>query len=146
MSLTSMFRKRFEKSIYYGLQTSDPQLNTAHWSFRECQNLLDQVLCLTEICKILLQYHYFIPTLAFLGIKSSYGIMGRRFIWNQLQSFVSRNHIDVHIEVLLNSSTSSRFKPTTGVLQGFVSLLLFFLLDLYQWFAKTSTSTTACPK
>ncbi|CEP16457.1 hypothetical protein [Parasitella parasitica] len=50
ISLTSVFRKLFKKSIHQALQASNPQLDIAKGSFREYRSSLDQVLCLTEVC------------------------------------------------------------------------------------------------
>ncbi|KAG1089319.1 hypothetical protein G6F39_011127 [Rhizopus arrhizus] len=119
------------------LEATDFGTNTAQGGFRPARSTLDQALCLLEICSILRRKHRTPPTLAFLDIKSAYDTVDRDFIWQTLQPSLSPplialiRHLfdDVYIEVLVSNATSSRFTPTTGVLQG--SILSPFLYSIY---------------
>lgn len=138
ISLTSIFRKILESCLQDILHRTGPVLDVAQGGFRHHRSSLDQALCLTEICKIL-QTHYSIhPTLAFLDIKSAYDTVDRQHIWRILSSTTNNRPLigllqslfdDVSIEVILSNTTSSRFHPTTGVLQG--SLLSPYLYSIY---------------
>ncbi|KAG1403327.1 hypothetical protein G6F59_012774 [Rhizopus arrhizus] len=137
ISLTSTFRKILEKCLYPTLEQESPPLDIAQGGFRPSRSTLDQALCLLEICSILRRKHRTPPTLAFLDIKSAYDTVDRDFIWQTLQPSLSPpllaliRHLfdDVYNEVLVSNATSSRFTPTTGVLQG--SILSPFLYSIY---------------
>ncbi|KAG0986586.1 hypothetical protein G6F28_010218 [Rhizopus arrhizus] len=116
---------------------SCPPLDIAQGGFRPARSTLDQALCLLEICSTLRRKRRTPSTLAFLDIKSAYDTVDRDFIWQTLQPSLSPpllaliRHLfdDVYIEVLVSNATSSRFTPTTGVLQG--SILSPFLYSIY---------------
>ncbi|KAG1443763.1 hypothetical protein G6F55_012560 [Rhizopus delemar] len=137
ISLTSTFRKLFEKCLYPSLLEQSPTLDIAQGGFRESRSSLDQVQCLIEICSILRRNHNSFPTLAFLDIKSAYDTVDRSYVWRELQSHlcpallgILKNLFDhVQIEILLDNRVSYRFSPVTGVLQG--SILSPFLYSLY---------------
>ncbi|KAG1546448.1 hypothetical protein G6F49_010495 [Rhizopus delemar] len=86
----------------------------------------------------LLRTHYHVkPVLAFLDIKSAYDTVNCSFIWGTLSRYVSSPMLsllrclfdDVQIEILLSNTTSRRFNPKTGVLQG--SILSPYLYSVY---------------
>ncbi|KAG0926567.1 hypothetical protein G6F28_012981 [Rhizopus arrhizus] len=137
ISLTSTFRKLFEKCLYPSLLEQSPALDIAQGGFRESRSSLDQVQCLIEICSILRRNHNSFPTLAFLDIKSAYDTVDRSYVWRELQSHlcpallgILKNLFDhVQIEILLDNRVSYRFSPVTGVLQG--SILSPFLYSIY---------------
>ncbi len=137
ISLTSIFRKLFEKCLYPSLLEQSPTLDIAQGGFRESRSSLDQVHCLVEICSILRRNHNCFPTLAFLNIKSAYDTVDRSYIWEVLQPHlcpallgVLKNLFDqVQIKVLLDNHISYRFSPVTGALQG--SILSPFLYSIY---------------
>ncbi|KAG0783481.1 hypothetical protein G6F22_008669 [Rhizopus arrhizus] len=137
ISLTSTFRKILEKTLQLPLEEDGPPLDIAQGGFRHSRSTLDQALCLIETCAIMRRKHNINPTLAFLDIKSAYDSVDRNYIWDSLQSSLPpallgllRNLFDdVQIEVIVSNATSSRFKPTTGVLQG--SILSPYLYSVY---------------
>ncbi|KAG0843425.1 hypothetical protein G6F16_000952 [Rhizopus arrhizus] len=86
ISLTSTFRKLFEKCLYPSLLEQSPTLDIAQGEFRESRSFLDQFQCLIEICSILRRNHNSFPTLAFLDIKSTYDTVDRSYVWCELQS------------------------------------------------------------
>ncbi|SAL94839.1 hypothetical protein, partial, partial [Absidia glauca] len=137
ISLTSTFRKLLEKCLQSTLIQQSPPLDITQGGFRPHRSTLDQVLCLTELCRHHRLRHKTPPTLAFLDIKSAYDTVDRTIIWTALQSTVSPpllrliQHLFDHvtIEVLINNHRSRQFRPTTGVLQG--SILSPFLYSIY---------------
>ena len=74
ISLTSIFRKLFEKCVYPSLLSLAGYCSRR---FREARSALDQVHCLIEIYSILKREHNCVPTLAFLDIKSAYDTVDR---------------------------------------------------------------------
>lgn len=136
-SLTSTFRKLFEKCLYPSLLEQSPTPDIAQGEFRESRSSLEQVQCLIEICSILRRNHNTLPTLAFQDIKSAYDTVDRSYIWREVQPHLCpallgllKNPFDqVQIEILHDNQAFYRFSPVTGVLQG--SILSPFLYSVY---------------
>ncbi|KAG1530597.1 hypothetical protein G6F51_013790 [Rhizopus arrhizus] len=137
ISLTTIFRKILERCIQHFPQADGPPLDIAQGGFRESRSALDQVLCLAEISHVLRTHYHVKPVLAFLDIKSAYETVNRSFVWDTLSRYVSSPMLhllrclfdDVQIEILLSNTTSRRFHPKTGVLQG--SILSPYLYSIY---------------
>ncbi|SAL96001.1 hypothetical protein [Absidia glauca] len=138
ISLTSVFQKILEKCLQPTLPLQSPPLDIAQGGFQPQRSTLDQVLCLTELCRIHHHRHRQHPTLAFLDIKSAYDTVDRMIIWDALRPTATPSllrllqHLvdEVATEVLLNNHQSAQFHPATGVLQG--SILSPFLYSLQQ--------------
>ncbi|KAG1629224.1 hypothetical protein G6F44_011682 [Rhizopus delemar] len=136
-SLTTIFRKLLERCIQHFPQADGPPLDIAQGGFRESRSALDQVLCLAEISHVLRTHYHVKPVLAFLDIKSAYETVNRSFVWDTLSRYVSSPMLhllrclfdDVQIEILLSNTTSRRFHPKTGVLQG--SILSPYLYSVF---------------
>ncbi|KAG1473597.1 hypothetical protein G6F56_000868 [Rhizopus delemar] len=137
ISLTSTFRKLFEKCLYPRFLEQSPTLDIAQGGFRESCSSLDQVQCLIEISYVFKRNHNSFPTLALLDIKSAYDTVDRSYVWCKLQSHlypallgILKNLFDdVQIEIILDNRVSYRFSPVTDVLQGFI--LSPFLYSIY---------------
>ncbi|KAG1503344.1 hypothetical protein G6F52_012289 [Rhizopus delemar] len=135
--LITIFRKILERCIQHFPQADGPPLDIAQGGFRESRSALDQVLCLAEISHVLRTHYHVKPVLAFLDIKSAYETVNRSFVWDTLSRYVSSPMLhllrclfdDVQIEILLSNTTSRRFHPKTGVLQG--SILSPYLYSVF---------------
>lgn len=140
ISLTSVLRKILERCIEASLQEMGPPLDIAQGGFRRSRSALDQALCLSEICHSLRIDHNTSPVLAFLDIKSVYDTVNRDLVWHALQQYLPspllgllRNLFDeVLIEVLLSNTSSRRFHPRTGVLQGSILSPYLYLIYINQ--------------
>lgn len=146
ISLTSVFRKLLETCLHQDLLELGPPLDIVQGGFRAHRGALDQARCLHEL-SILHNKHYGSPpVLAFLDIKSAYDTVDRRIIWQALTPHISTHFLallkklfdDVFIEVLLSNSSSARFQPVTGVLQGSVlsPLLYSYYIDSLPTFVR----------
>ena len=69
----------WERCLLQYLIGNSPPLDLAQGGFRHARGLLDQALCLMEICNVLRRYHQITPVLAFLDIKSAYDTVNRRY-------------------------------------------------------------------
>lgn len=133
-----MFRKILESCLQDCLKEAGPEIDIAQGGFRHQRSSLDQVLCLTEICKVLKKHYATHPTLVFLDIKSAYDTVDCQHVWRTLNSTTNNKPLigllqslfdDVSIEVILSNTVSTRFHPKTGVLQS--SILSPYLYSIY---------------
>jgi hypothetical protein len=137
ISLTSHFRKLFERLILPYLLTTVRPLDISQGGFRAHRGSLDQAFVLHHLIQQFKhQYHHY-PTLVFLDIAAAYDSVDRSIIWRhldhqQVPKRITRvlqslfNHINV--QVLLANYASSFTRPKKGVLQGSILSPLLYAI------------------
>lgn len=137
ISLTSHFRKLFERLILPYLLTTVRPLDISQGGFRAHRGSLDQSFVLHHLIQQFKhQYHHY-PTLVFLDIAAAYDSVDRSIIWRhldhqQVPKRITRvlqslfNHINV--QVLLANYASSFTRPKKGVLQGSILSPLLYAI------------------
>lgn len=137
ISLTTTFRKLFERCLISPLLDSMPALDPAQGGFRALRGSVDQTLNLLALQTQFEQQYNTKPAMAFLDISQAYDSINRRFIWKKLHASLPqplfhtlRNLFNmVTIEVVISNASSFPIYPIKGVLQG--SILSPFLYAVF---------------
>ena len=136
ISLSSICRKLYEKTLCMEIEPFVKQLSDYQGGFRHRRSTIDQVFTLHEIMVEKPHLHH-----VFLDLKAAYDMVDRRILWHNLHktygfplSLVKRLAMmfdDNHSVLVINGHKSQPFDNKRGLLQGSsLSPILFnFFID-----------------
>lgn len=137
ISLTTTFRKIYERCLQPALLDSMPALDVAQGGFRASRGSVDQTFNLMALQQQFKQLYGEDASLCMLDQKAAYDSLSRKIIFKRLYPHLPkplfhtlRNLFNmVTSEVVIKNAFSSPILPTNGVLQG--SILSPFLYAVF---------------